>query len=442
MQDYGNGSLIKNDFFKNNSLKYTYNCVNVRGTYEDLQNGESTSYIIDFDGFIAVIAGLGCLWIIVMYTISVGFRLFQLAFLQLIAPLPIMMYLEPKDDGPFQKWIKQCIGCYLDYFIRTAIMYFIILIIKTIMDSNTSYFFKTLGSITDKEKTYIIIIIIFALLMFAKKIPDLLKDILPTSSGFSDYGFSFKNLAAGMVGGALITKGYDKVKGFAGHTAKGIGLMPLNTGKKIISGIDSAQHGKGFWNGFTKNPGQMRQWINKQRETLTPEAYKASQERREGRENVSAINDKWNSGVKIARKLMNQGFSEATGSKPWTKALDGTNIANYELVFKHKKFADSKFAVDQASKVEEELRYAKEALDMGAATVTANGLTYTNADAHALVEALDKQQKKLKGLESVHTEISKQFQDDARTENEFKFIKNNPSNPANTRDNHASRGIE
>lgn len=204
--------LIENDFKNNSSLKYTYNCINKRSSYNDIENGNSYIYVIDFDGFVALLAGIGCLWLIVIYTIKVGVRLVQLAFLQLIAPLPIMMYLEPKEDGPFQKWVKLCISTYLDYFIRIAIIYFVCYLINSIMSSENSYFFQTLGSAESVEYKYIIVIMIFALLTFAKKMPELLKEILPNGGSKIGFGASMKDIVglgktskfgAGILGGAI-----------------------------------------------------------------------------------------------------------------------------------------------------------------------------------------------------------------------------------------------
>ena len=242
--------IIENDFLENNSLKYTYNCINQSAKYNDVSNGESSTYVIEFDGILAVLSGAGMLWIIVMYTISVGFRLVQLAFLELIAPIPIMMYLEPKNDGPFQKWVKQCISCYLDYFIRTAIIYFICFIVRVIMDSDTSYFFTTLGTIDETEYKYITIIVIFGLLMFAKKLPDLIKDIMPSGgSGFSDYGFSFKKRTENMLGGKQIfglasTLGKASTVGLAGAAVTGaVGFLGGRGAGRLTGLIGGAGRG-------------------------------------------------------------------------------------------------------------------------------------------------------------------------------------------------------
>ena len=77
------------------------------------------------NGIFAVIVGGVIAYLLVLYCIDVGTRAVQLAFLQIIAPIPIIGYIAPKKDGIFQKWTKQCITTYLDLFIRTAIIYFI-----------------------------------------------------------------------------------------------------------------------------------------------------------------------------------------------------------------------------------------------------------------------------------------------------------------------------
>jgi len=77
------------------------------------------------------------------YCISVGVRLIMLAFLQLIAPIPILSYLGQDKDGVFGKWAKKCLSTFLDLFIRLAIIYFVIFIISLLIvdESNSTSLF-------------------------------------------------------------------------------------------------------------------------------------------------------------------------------------------------------------------------------------------------------------------------------------------------------------
>jgi len=188
--------LILQDYKNNNSLKYTYNCVNIRQEAKELEMNYAEYdnvkgfdvYIIDFQGLLAIFAGAITLWIIIVYTIGVGKRLFQLAFLQIIAPIPIMGYIAPKGDDMFKKWVKLCVTTYLDFFIRTAIIYFVFFVIQIIIGNQGDNLNVLLMQYSGVSRAYVIVILIIALLMFAKKATDLLKELFP-SSGAGSLGF-------------------------------------------------------------------------------------------------------------------------------------------------------------------------------------------------------------------------------------------------------------
>lgn len=244
------GAYIKDDA----DFSYAYNCLNNRG--ENVSTSEE-SFVIVFNGFFALAAGIAVLWMIVSYTISVGVRLIQLAYLQLVAPIPIMMYLEPKEDGTFKKWVKQCTTTYIDFFLRTAIIFFTITIIQVIMKTGTGTFYDSVGGFASKgEALYTQIIMIIALMVFAKKVPDLLKELFPMSGGAASLGFGLSNkplkglatfgagAAIGAVGGAIsgVRNGYGgrgKVAGFLG----GIGRGALGGAKTKGSIIKNVQGG-------------------------------------------------------------------------------------------------------------------------------------------------------------------------------------------------------
>lgn len=182
-------SLIENNFEKN--FKYTYNCVNLTSKVTDPNSkGEvNTAYTINFNGLLAVIAGALMLWTIVTFTIIIAMRVLQLAYLQLIAPIPIMTYMTPKGEDTLNNWLKQCTSAYAEFFVRTAIIYFVAYIFEILKASDMSVFKDSLGDVGTAEYRYLIITMIIALFYFAKKIPDLIKEIFPSIGGKASFGF-------------------------------------------------------------------------------------------------------------------------------------------------------------------------------------------------------------------------------------------------------------
>lgn len=147
---------------------------------------EGHTYIIEFDGIFCIIVGAIVMWMLIMYCIQAAVRVFQLAYLQLIAPIPILSYVSD-PDGAFKKWISQCTTTFLDLFIRLAIIYFVVSLLDEIitqMNTAGSVLKSSIG-ISDNNATMnmIKIFLILGLLIFAKRVPELLKDLFPNMGG-------------------------------------------------------------------------------------------------------------------------------------------------------------------------------------------------------------------------------------------------------------------
>lgn len=155
---------------------------------KDPDSGEKVKrYYINFDGFFAVGIGIFIAYILVLYCVDAGVRVAQLTFLQVIAPIPIIGYLSPKKDGIFEKWMKQCITTYIDLFLRVGIIYFVLLICQILAEAYSSgdLFKNIAGGADDKMKVFMYIAILMGLLLFAKKAPDMLKELFPKSGAAS-----------------------------------------------------------------------------------------------------------------------------------------------------------------------------------------------------------------------------------------------------------------
>lgn len=180
---------------------------------------DSYVYLINFDWFYGIACAAAVLWILIVYVIQLGVRVIQLAYLEIIAPIPIMMYLTPKGDETLKKWGQQCLTTFLDAFIRIAILYFIILIVRIISGS---------ALLTGGLSTGIVLIL--GLFMFAKKVPDLLGELFPSMGGKAGLSFGIKSPKALLndipVAGSLA----NKAIGYAAKPAKALGgVIKKNT---------------------------------------------------------------------------------------------------------------------------------------------------------------------------------------------------------------------
>lgn len=124
-----------------------------------------------------------------MFTFQVAVRLIQLAYLELIAPIPIIMYITPKGDEQLKKWGTQCTTTFLDFFLRVAIIYFAKFIVEIILNSNALNIYADSNGF---ESLYLTCIMIIATLIFVKKVPNLLKEIFPSLGGAAGFSYSLK----------------------------------------------------------------------------------------------------------------------------------------------------------------------------------------------------------------------------------------------------------
>lgn len=156
------------------------------------ESGDVVVWHIHFDHFFAVVVGGFVLYIFILYSIQIGRRVFHIAFLRLIAPIPIVAYMSSTKDGLFQKWYKQCISVYLDMFIRLLIIYFVLFVCNLLLDAKASgTLFNGLGNLSEFSENLIYIFLILGLLLFAQMAPKLIQDLFP-SMGSASGSFGLK----------------------------------------------------------------------------------------------------------------------------------------------------------------------------------------------------------------------------------------------------------
>lgn len=230
----------------------------INSTKEITVNGETQEvFLIRFDGLMAILIGGIILFIVVLYTIDVGVRFAQLLFLQVIAPIAIIGYISPKKDGMFQKWLKQCTTTYLDLFIRLAIIYFVLLIVNILTEAfQAGNLFEGMSGVGVGYETLTYLVLVIGLLIFAKKAPKMLGEILPAGGGAAGIGFG---AAPGERWGSakkLFNAGRRTVGGTAG-ALYGLSKSIKNNKGKDMKGIDKAwSAGKAAYKGLKAGAGK------------------------------------------------------------------------------------------------------------------------------------------------------------------------------------------
>lgn len=183
-------------------------------TYLDKVHGY---YAYDFN-MLAFVVGIVIVVILLSITVKIGIRLFKMLILEMIAPIPIMSYIDPKSakDGAFASWVKQLTSTFLDIFVRLGVIYVVLLILTAWAEDplTLSGLFNP-DSVPDSAMrlTYLHVFLIIALLMFAKDAPNFVKDAFgikhdkDTSGALAAITGGAMGFATGAISGAISGRG-------------------------------------------------------------------------------------------------------------------------------------------------------------------------------------------------------------------------------------------
>jgi hypothetical protein len=196
-------------------------------------------YVIDFNYIWALVFGVVVFLLLIGYSFDIVIRALTLMFYQLIAPIPIILYISPnqKDSNQLGTWFKNVISCWASLFIRFLILDIALYVINYAMNSSL---------LSMDENGFILqLIIIIGVLMFAKKLPQLLEEVFP---GLKIPKFNlnpFKRVSEEALGGNALL---------------GVGAA---TSALALSGATNFAH-RAFESGFDENGNKIRfkNWRN------------------------------------------------------------------------------------------------------------------------------------------------------------------------------------
>ncbi len=216
-----------------------------------LEGQKNSDYKFHYLWPISTVVGILLVLEMLGICVSVAIRTFKLIVLQMIAPIPVMSYIDPKSskDGAFNSWIKTFTSTYIDIFIKLAIIYLILLLISKLLasDPNTNLFGSSIDNIDGMmSRNFARVFLIIGLIKFSKEAPKFAKDALGIKdngggSGLFD-GLKTLGAAAGVVGGAATGLIGGIAGGVASSKANGEGGVK-NTMKGLGSGLSGLARG-------------------------------------------------------------------------------------------------------------------------------------------------------------------------------------------------------
>lgn len=155
--------------------------------------------------FISFIVGVLVCYYFLVFAIELGIRMVKLLVLQILAPIPIIMSIDPTQNDKLKKFGKLYSGIYLSVFIRIFTVYLAFAAISLIGN--------ILGNISETSSgtSWLVhILLIIAIFKATKELPKLIEDALGMKLGLGDAGKGFGAVlkgtvagTAGLVGGAI-----------------------------------------------------------------------------------------------------------------------------------------------------------------------------------------------------------------------------------------------
>lgn len=152
------------------------------GAFEDLldyvENGQAR-----YNNLLSLIIGLFAAYCLVIFCFDLGVRCAKLAFFEMIAPIPALLYIIPGKESSFKTWTKEILNTFFEVFVRVGVIYFItyaFYLISKAFDNGS-----LLGDIASPSSAVGITVklfIILGLLVFALRVPKLICDILGIKS--------------------------------------------------------------------------------------------------------------------------------------------------------------------------------------------------------------------------------------------------------------------
>ena len=230
-------------------------------TDNDTKNGR-----VNYLFLISTICGLFILYSFLSFTIDMGIRAAKLAYLQIVAPIPLVMQVLPKYKDTFTKWYKSVFSAFAEVFIRISVVYIVVYVICHLSDvfSAVSKGFAN-SDLNTLEAALAYAALIMGLIAFCRKAPNIIQQTLGISGGDLKFGLGEKLKDGGVFAATAIGHGgitsavrgfrnFDKKKWQQEHNVNG----DTFNGKagaalaQLMSGVGGlgAGMGRASWNQF------------------------------------------------------------------------------------------------------------------------------------------------------------------------------------------------
>lgn len=212
------------------------------------------------------IAGVFMVYILASMAFDVATRSIKFGIVQILAPIPITSYIV--DEKKLTNWATTSVHIYTDLFIRLGLIYLVIYIMQVVLkDMFTSTGYEAFKNSVSQsvgrtpegvELVLIKILIIVALLLFAKNAPKFIADLLGLKGAGDGFNDMFKR-AGGLFGTTMAgirtarsnyatqrERFAGKGKGRGRQIAEGLRSAAAGFASETGRGLFMSAQGKGF----------------------------------------------------------------------------------------------------------------------------------------------------------------------------------------------------
>lgn len=202
----------------NMNIKTLRNYISVNEKVENESGEKEKVYVYNYTVGVTTIAGGIIVYILLSFAIDIGIRVFQLAALEIVAPIFVTTFVDPQSasSGMFNRWLKEVGSTYANLFIRVACVSLLVLFASLL---NEIEFFP-IGTNSNWVKLFLMI----GLLIFAKKAPKWLSDLLGIKGDGTGL-WTPKKLKENMLGGSFLAGAAKGALGAGYATAKNLGHL-------------------------------------------------------------------------------------------------------------------------------------------------------------------------------------------------------------------------
>ena len=200
---------------------------------------------IKYTWFISTVCGGFVCYAFVSYAIDMGLRAAKLAYYQIIAPVPLILNVMPKNGDRLGKFVKAVFSTFLEVFVRISVVYIVVYIIAHLHE-----LFSTVGALwnnenlSDIESLITMALLIIGLVLFAKQAPKIISDTFGLSAGSGLEGLNIMKklrdgevFTAGSIAGSSLKSGVQNAtRSWRNNKDKGFGRKLIGAAGSFAGG--------------------------------------------------------------------------------------------------------------------------------------------------------------------------------------------------------------